>query len=99
MNLLRSAGFEQKVIGATDKHVHSLELVTVQMGDSFLTGLPEIIHPHTITDHSAFLYTVDMPRIRTTKRSVHRRNLRLIDMELWRNDIRHSVLYSVASDS
>ena len=100
MDLLQSAGFEQKVIGATHKRRHTLDLVIVRNSDSSLKGEPEIIHhSYTISDHSAILCTVDMPRICTTKMTVHRRNLRRIDMESWRNDIRDSVLHSAASDS
>ena len=90
----------QSVIGATHKHGHTIDLVIVWNGDSFLKGQPEIIHhSHTISDHSAILCTVDMPRTCATKKTVHHRNLHCIDMESWRNDIRDSALHSAASDS
>lgn len=95
LDMLESAGLEQKVVGATHKRGHTLDLVIVRQGDCFLSNSPKIVnYSHKISDHSPIVCTVDLPRPQATKKTIQHRDLRRMVMDSWRDDIRNSSLHN-----
>ena len=87
LDLLEATGYQQKVVGATHKHGHTLDLMIVRQEASLLVGVPNVtLHPRNISDHSSIMCTLDLPKPPTTKQTVQCRDLRRIDMDLWSND-------------
>lgn len=99
LDLLESAGLEQRVVGATHKRGHTLDLVIVRQNDTLLSGQPEIYnYSHSISDHSAILCSVDLPKPCATKKILQRRDIRRIVMDSWCEDIKNSALYGTSAD-
>ncbi|XP_048586160.1 uncharacterized protein LOC125568284 [Nematostella vectensis] len=98
LGMLDAAGFEQMVVSPTYRKDHTLDLVVVWDGDLSVRGRPEIIaFPNSVSDHSAIICDVDMPKPCASKKILLRRPLRKINLDSWCNDIRDSAIYSSAS--
>ena len=98
MDLLESAGLQQKVAGATHNRGHTLDLIIVRQEESLLCS-PVEIYPVVSSDHSAIICSADLPRPCATKKVISHRDLRHMDMESWRDDIRNSTLHNAALGS
>ena len=98
LDLLESADLEQRVIGPTHKRGHTLDLVIVRQDESLLYGSPEVLnYSHTISDHNAILCTVHIPRPCVTKKTLHYRDLRHMDIDSWHEDVKNSALNDARS--
>ncbi|XP_048587372.1 uncharacterized protein LOC125570182 [Nematostella vectensis] len=97
LDMLDAAGFEQKVVGPTHRKGHTLDLVVVRDGDLSVRKRLEIVaFPNSVSDHSAIICDVDMPKPCASKKILHRRPLRKINFDSWCNDIRDPAIYSSA---
>ena len=100
LDMLSSAGLDQKMAGPTHKHGHTLDVVIVPQGDSIVRGSPEIIcFPYSLTDHHAVICTIDVPKPLATKIQIQYRKVRNIDVDMWCNDILDSTLYTSCYDT
>lgn len=99
LDLLDSAGLQQRVIGSTHKHGHTLDLIIVREGDTLLTEVTDIIKSsRTISDHCAVLCTAAIPRPPTSKITIARRCHHKIDLDELCNDIKNSQLIKNTDD-
>ena len=79
VDLLDSVGLQQRVVGATHSRGHTLDLIIDRQEESLILSPVEIVH-ELPSDHSAVIYSMDLPRPCLTKKAIRHRALRRMDM-------------------
>ena len=92
-DLLDSAGLIQRVTGATHKRGHTLDLLIHREDDTILAGNIDIVSDLS-SDHFAIVCPLAMAKPKPSKLILKCRNLRRIDMKVFRSDILNSSLHS-----
>ena len=95
-DMLESAGLQQHVTGATHRRGHTLDLLITRKVDNLVsdvevvTGMP--------SDHHVVKCTADVGRPKPVKQVVNYRELKKINVDLFKKNIRTSVLFTNPAD-
>ena len=95
-DLLTSVGLMQNVCNSTHKRGHILDLLITRVDEELLSSLNFI--NNTSSDHAAITCKLELPRPLPSKRVITFRNLRNIDMDSFRSDLKSLVIYNLNLD-
>lgn len=96
LNLLESFNMMQHVTGATHSDDHTLDVVITRCDEQFVRDLR--VHDPAISDHLAVMCKLLFVKPSYKRKEILFRNLKSIDMETFRRDLKDSDLFNLTDD-
>ena len=92
MDLIKSMGLQQHVVGVTHRSGHTIDLILTRETEEIISGTP--VNDYMLSDHSTVLCNILVKKPPPVTRQVTYRKIKGIDISAFKDDIKNSALYT-----